>query len=96
VVNIGDLYEVWTNGRWRSTVHRVTKPPPGSAAASSPRLSIPFFTGPRNDAVVEAMPTCVGEGIPPRYACVGEGIPPRYAPVRVRDHLLGKLRASNS
>jgi isopenicillin N synthase-like dioxygenase len=85
VVNIGDLYEVWTNGRWRSTVHRVTKPPPGSAAASSPRLSIPFFTGPRNDAVVEAMPTCVGEGIPPRYA-----------PVRVRDHLLGKLRASNS
>ena len=84
-MNIGDLYEVWTNGRWRSTVHRVTKPPPGSAAASSPRLSIPFFTGPRNDAVVEAMPTCVGEGIPPRYA-----------PVRVRDHLLGKLRASNS
>ena len=46
VVNIGDLYEVWTNGRWRSTVHRVMKPPSGSKAATQPRLSIPFFHGP--------------------------------------------------
>ncbi|KAL3815357.1 hypothetical protein ACHAXA_002141 [Cyclostephanos tholiformis] len=85
VVNIGDLYEVWTNGRWRSTVHRVTKPPPGSIAASSPRLSIPFFTGPRNDAIIEALPTCVDEGRPSRYA-----------PVRAIDHLLGKLQVSNA
>ena len=84
VVNIGDLYEVWTNGRWRATVHRVMKPPPGSAAASAPRLSIPFFTGPRNDAVIEAMPTCVDEGRPPKYA-----------PVRALDHLLKKLQGSN-
>jgi isopenicillin N synthase-like dioxygenase len=54
----------------------VTKPPPGSATVSSPRLSIPFFTGPRNDAVVEAMQMC------------GEDILLRYVPVRVRDHLL--------
>ena len=76
VVNIGDLYEVWRNGRWQSTVHQVTKPPPGSATVSSPRLSIPFFTGPRNDAVVEAMQMC------------GEDVLLRYVPVRVRDHLL--------
>jgi isopenicillin N synthase-like dioxygenase len=84
VVNIGDLYEVWTNGRWRSTVHRVIKPPPGSAAATSPRLSIPFFTGPRNDAIIEALPTCVDEGRPSKYA-----------PVRALDHLLKKLQISN-
>ena len=51
----------------------------------SPRLLIPFFTGLRNNAVVKVMPTCVGEGIPPRYV-----------PVRVCDHLLGKLRVSNA
>ena len=85
VVNIGDLYEVWTNGRWKSTVHRVTKPPPGSDAASSSRLSVPFFTGPRNDAIVAALPTCVDLDRP----CM-------YPPVRAIDHLLGKLNASNT
>ena len=84
VVNIGDLYEVWTNGRWRSTVHRVMKPPAGSAAASAPRLSIPFFTGPHNDAIIEAMPTCVDEQHPPKYE-----------PVKALDHLLRKLNVSN-
>ena len=84
VVNIGDLYEVWTNGRWRSTVHRVMKPPAGSAAAANPRLSIPFFTGPHNDAVVEAMPTCVDADHPPKYEPVTAGV-----------HLLRKLGVSN-
>ena len=84
VVNIGDLYEIWTNGRWRSTVHRVMKPPPGSAAAAAPRLSIPFFTGPHNDAVIEAMPTCVDDDHPPLYAPVTAGV-----------HLLRKLGVSN-
>ena len=84
VVNIGDLYEVWTNGKWRSTVHRVLKPPVGSAAASSPRLSIPFFTGPHNDAIIEAMPTCISEAQPAKYE-----------PIRALDHLLRKLGASN-
>ena len=84
VVNIGDLYEVWTNGRWRSTVHRVMKPPAGSAAASSARLSIPFFTGPHNDAIIEAMPTCISESQPAKYE-----------PIRALDHLLRKLGASN-
>ena len=84
VVNIGDLYEVWTNGRWRSTVHRVMKPPAGSEGASLARLSIPFFTGPHNDALIEVIPTCVDEQHPPRYE-----------PVRARDHLLRKLRVSN-
>ena len=84
VVNIGDLYEVWTNGRWKSTVHRVANPAAGSKAARSARLSIPFFTGPHNEALIEAMPTCVSSDNPPKHA-----------PVLALDHLLNKLAASN-
>ena len=80
VVNIGDLYEVWTNGRWRSTVHRVMKPPPGSQASSNPRLSIPFFTGPHDDARISCLP--------------GMG-PAKYAPVSAGEHLRRKLGISN-
>jgi isopenicillin N synthase-like dioxygenase len=85
VVNIGDLYEVWTNGRWRSTVHRVIKPPPGSAAAAAPRLSLPFFTGPHNDAMITVLPTCVDEEHPARYE-----------PITAGEHLRHKLQVSNT
>ena len=80
VVNIGDLYEVWTNGRWRSTVHRVMKPPPASNAATQPRLSIPFFTGPHDSAMISCLP--------------GMG-PAKYAPVSAGEHLRRKLGISN-
>ena len=60
------------------------KPLAGSAAAAAPRLSIPFFTGPHNDAVIEAMPTCVDAEHPPKYE-----------PVKALDHLLRKLHVSN-
>ena len=84
VVNIGDLYEVWTNGRWRSTVHRVMTPLAGSAAAAAPRLSIPFFTGPHDDALIDAIPTCVDAEHPAKYK-----------PVKALDHLRRKLKVSN-
>jgi isopenicillin N synthase-like dioxygenase len=48
VVNIGDMFQVWTNDRWKSTVHRVSAP----RRACGPRLSIPFFTGPNHDALI--------------------------------------------
>ena len=60
------------------------KPPKGSSALEAPRLSIPFFTGPHNDAIIEAMPTCVSDDNPPRYE-----------PVKALDHLLRKLNVSN-
>lgn len=52
VVNIGDLMAFWTGGRWASTVHRVVTPPD---AATSSRISIPFFYLPNHDATIEPM-----------------------------------------
>lgn len=61
-VNIGDLMSRWTNGRWRSTRHRVLPPPVD--APDEELLSLVFFHGADHDAVIEAVPTCVGPGHP--------------------------------
>lgn len=47
----------WTNGMWKSTLHRVTNPAP-QKAHSSRRLSMAFFHKPNYDAVIEVLPTC--------------------------------------
>lgn len=44
VVNIGDMMERWTNGLWRSTVHKVVHRGDGF------RVSVPFFYEPDFDA----------------------------------------------
>jgi len=84
VVNIGDLMQQWTNDRWHSTLHRVTNPPKGSSERHYDRLSLAFFTGPREDAVIEVLPECVASNERPKYG-----------PVRSGDHLRSKLETSN-
>jgi isopenicillin N synthase-like dioxygenase len=49
VVNIGDLFQRWTNDRWLSTVHRVGAP------TATARLSVPFFHILDADAVIESL-----------------------------------------
>ena len=85
LINIGDLFQQWTNDRWKSTMHRVGNPEPGTAAARSDRLSLVFVTGPRDDALIEVLPCCRDD----------LNNPPRYAPVRAGDHLMTKLGLSN-
>src|SRR5215475_6001452 len=79
VVNLGDMMERWTNGRWRSTVHRVVNPPRAQVAGSR-RQTVGFFLHPNYGARNECLPTCTDAGHPPRHA-----------PVLAGEHMLAKL-----
>ena len=84
VINAGDLIQHWTNGLWRSNLHRVVNPPPEEA--SSGRLSMVFFTGPNADTVVAPLEECVRKTGGKRV----------YEPVTAHDYLVEKLRQSNT
>jgi len=61
LVNSGDMLRRWTNGRFRSTAHRARN------GSDVDRYAIPFFFGARDDALIEALPTCVSDGNPARH-----------------------------
>ena len=55
VVNLGDMLDRMTGGRYRSTPHRVRhRPDPGDAGGD--RLSFPFFFDPSWDAEIRPVP----------------------------------------
>ena len=61
IVNLGDLMGFWSNGRWRSSLHRVVCP----TDTSTDRLSVPLFFNPSLDALVQCVPTCLAPGEQP-------------------------------
>ncbi|KAI5784670.1 hypothetical protein EDC01DRAFT_608466, partial [Geopyxis carbonaria] len=75
VVNVGDMMEVWTNGLWRSTLHRVIH------RGDKMRVSVPFFYEPDFEAVVKPLGRCVE----------ATGGVERYGSVVYGEHLLGKV-----
>ncbi|QIQ87069.1 2-oxoglutarate and iron-dependent oxygenase domain-containing protein [Erythrobacter sp.] len=81
VINVGDMLERLTNGRLRSTTHRVVNPR-GEAARRS-RYSMPFFLHFRPDYVIEPLASCVGDD---------EDAP---EPISSHDFLMQRLREIN-
>ncbi|MFZ1742274.1 MAG: 2-oxoglutarate and iron-dependent oxygenase domain-containing protein [Pontixanthobacter sp.] len=79
VVNIGDMLDRLTNGRLRSTTHRVINPK-GDAAYRA-RYSMPFFLHFRPDYVIETLPSCVDGNAP--------------EPISSHEFLLQRLREIN-
>ena len=64
LINSGDMLKRWTNDRFRSTAHRARN---NSTDGDVDRYAIPFFYGARDDAMIEALPTCVGPDDRPRH-----------------------------
>lgn len=60
VINVGDMLDRLTNGRLRSTTHRVVNP--HGAAKDRSRFSMPFFLHFRPDYVIETLDSCIEEG----------------------------------
>jgi isopenicillin N synthase-like dioxygenase len=67
VVNIGDLFQRWTNERYVSNYHRVIN------QTGQERYSIPLFFNLDFDAPVTCLPTCCSESNPPRYEPIKSG-----------------------
>ncbi|MEU1343595.1 2-oxoglutarate and iron-dependent oxygenase domain-containing protein [Streptomyces sp. NPDC005827] len=63
VFNIGEMLEIATQGYLKATRHRVVSPQPGVD-----RYSIPFFLGPRLDAVVKPL------SLPAELAVLSRGV----------------------
>jgi isopenicillin N synthase-like dioxygenase len=64
VINIGDLLQRWTNGRFHSTLHRVVN------VSGRERHSVPFFFTGNPLHVVECLSTCLQPGEKPKFAPV--------------------------
>ncbi|PYH49870.1 isopenicillin N synthase family dioxygenase, partial [Aspergillus saccharolyticus JOP 1030-1] len=61
VVNIADCLSMWTNAKFKSTVHRVIN------ITGEERYTIPFFFGVDYNTNVSVLPTCTSEDNPPRH-----------------------------
>jgi len=79
VVNIGDMLDRLTNGKLKSTTHRVVNPK--GEAAYRARYSMPFFLHFRPDYVIETLPSCADDDSP--------------EPISSHEFLLQRLREIN-
>ena len=79
LINSGDLLERWTNGKYRSTLHRV-KP----MTRGKDRFSIAFFVDPDSDTEIKVLESCIDAGTPRKFRDINAG-----------EYIQGKLENSH-
>jgi len=72
IVNCADLLAVWTNDRWKSTIHRVGGP---ADRLDERRQSVVFFHQPALDVSIESL-----------RGCSDAVNPAKYEPITLREH----------
>ncbi|KAM0788976.1 hypothetical protein ACM66B_003048 [Microbotryomycetes sp. NB124-2] len=76
VLNLGDQLQRWTNGVFKSTVHRAIN------RTGQARMSMPFFFGVNYDTLIEPLPNTVTESRPAKYQPVLAG---KYVEQRIAE-----------
>lgn len=71
VVNVGDMLERHTNGKLKSTIHRVVNPP--RELMGNSRYSIPFFMHPRSDMDLTCLDVCIDDEHPKEFEDITAG-----------------------
>lgn len=72
VVNIGDMLERYTNGRLKSTIHRVVNPTNPDKMKTS-RFSIPFFVHARPEVSLNCLKSCFSDENPIQFETITAG-----------------------
>jgi isopenicillin N synthase-like dioxygenase len=80
VVNVGDMLQRLTNGKLKSTTHRVVNPP--RELMKNSRYSVPFFLHPRSDMDLTSLPSCIDTGHPKQFSDMTAG---EYLDERLRE-----------
>ncbi len=71
VVNVGDMLERHTNGKLKSTIHRVVNPPRELMHTS--RFSIPFFMHPVSEMDLSCLDGCIDDEHPKSFENITAG-----------------------
>jgi len=80
VINVGDMLQRLTNNKLKSTIHRVVNPP--KEDWDKPRYSIPFFTHPKSEMLLNCLSECIDDENPKAYDDITAG---EYLNERLRE-----------